>query len=86
VKISLPKTIRVVDRKLGREQAMGMAHYGQIPLVELDSRLKAKERLGTLVHELIHIVFEDLTEEQVISVEQRIASVLWADGWRRIQK
>jgi hypothetical protein len=65
---------------------MGMAHHGAVPLIELDSRLKAKERLGTLVHELIHIVFEDLTEQQVIQVEQRIASVLWADGWRRLQR
>jgi len=65
---------------------MGQATYGKIPLVELDSRLQSKERLGTLVHELLHIVFEDLTEEQTILVEQRIASVLWHDGWRRIHK
>ena len=86
MKISLPKTIRLVERKLGREKAMGQATYGKIPLIELDSRLKSKDRLGTLIHELLHIVFESLTEQQTIQVEQRIASVLWHDGWRRIHK
>ena len=82
--INLPRVIRLRDRKLGRERAMGMAHYGKVPLVEIDPLLGQKDRLSTLVHEIIHIVFPTLSESQTIQVELRIAAVLWRDGWRRL--
>jgi len=85
VRINIRKTIRLRDRKMGREAAVGMAHYGVVPLIELDPRQGQKERLGTLLHELLHIVFPDLDEEQTILCEQQIASVLWNDRWRRIE-
>jgi len=84
MRVNLPKTIRLRERKMLRESAVGMAHYGKVPLIEIDPRLGQKERLATLVHELAHIVFPDLTESQTIQVEQRLASVIWKDGWRRL--
>jgi hypothetical protein len=85
IRINIKKTIRLRDRKLAREGAVGIAHYGAVPLIELDPRQSQKERLGTLLHELLHIVFPDLSEDQTILCEQRIASVLWSDRWRRIE-
>jgi hypothetical protein len=85
IRINIRKTIRLRDRKMAREGAVGMAHYGAVPLIELDPRQGQKERLGTLLHELLHIVFPDLDEDQTILCEQRIASVLWSDRWRRIE-
>ena len=84
MRINITKSIRLRDRKMGRENAMGMAHYGKTPIVELDPRLGQQERLSTLVHELLHIVFPDLTEDQTLVCEQRIASVIWHDRWRRL--
>lgn len=83
--MKLPKTIRLTERKLGREKASGQVEYGRIPHITLDPRQKPEERLDTLVHELIHIVWPEIPEEGVVKAANRISSVIWSDGWRRIQ-
>jgi len=84
--VNLPKTIRITERKLGKERAMGQVTHGAVPHIEIDPRQKAADRLDTTVHELIHIVWTELHEADVVRAANRISSVLWADGWRRIME
>jgi hypothetical protein len=84
--MQFPKTIRLTERKLGKEAALGLCWHGPVPHIELDPRQASKERLDTLCHELGHCLMPKMSEEDCIKFGQRMASVLWADGWRRIHK
>lgn len=80
----LPKKIRVRERKLGREKADGLA-WEKRALVEVDPRQPERDRLDTLLHEAVHILFPKLNEMQVRGVAARLTEILWKDGWRRVR-
>lgn len=77
--------IKVKYRKLGKEQAHGIAHMGK-NLIELDSRLRGKKLLGTTLHELIHLVNPDFSETKVLEQEKIMSEVLWKENWRRVER
>ena len=58
------KPTKIVYRKLGREQADGLA-YKDYNEIHIDKRLKGKNYLLTLIHELGHIHLPHLTEEAI---------------------
>ena len=82
--VKLPRVIRLTEKKLGRELAVGQVEYGTIPHVMVDPRQVSSERLDTVIHEVVHVIFPDMEEDLVIKVSNRLASVVWGDGWRRI--
>jgi hypothetical protein len=84
--MQFPKTIRLTERKLGKERAMGLCIPGKVPHIELDPRQPSKDRLDTILHEVAHAIWPEYDEATVEKIGQRMASVLWADGWRRIHK
>lgn len=78
-----PPTVRV--RPLGREQAHGLAYtcpsdgdlHGSM---EIDARLKGRALLETLIHELLHLIFPGMLEEDVRRAGRYLALCLWAWG------
>ena len=86
MKVCFPRVIRLTERKLGKEQALGLCWHGDVPHIELDPRQPSHERLDTLCHELGHVILPEMTEQDAVKFGNRIASVLWEDGWRRIHK
>lgn len=50
--------------------------------VLIDSRLKGRHRLETEVHELIHVLYPQLSEDSVTSAARDISKVLWFLGYR----
>jgi len=89
--MSKPKPKKVVvlqERKLGREQAHGQVHNpdSDNPLIEIDERLRGLDRLTIVTHEAAHVAMPGASEKQVIRVAKVVASVLWADNYRRVEK
>ena len=41
-------------------------------------------RLEILLHEVLHALFPDATEEQVDEAGKVLSKIVWADGWRRL--
>ena len=82
------KVIVLQERKLGREQAHGIAwdKADDNPLIEIDERLRGLDRLTILCHEAIHVAMPGMSERQVIRVAKIVASVLWADNHRRVDQ
>lgn len=74
-------SVRVVERKLGRERAFGQEVGG---LVEIDPRLRARSYLNTLVHELLHAAFPGLAESRVRRVAYLLSSRIWSARFRRL--
>ena len=76
--------VKVREKKLGREGADGFAYLGQ-NRIEIDPRLPPKARLLTEVHELYHILFDDVSEPNARKAE-RIGHFLWREGYRKMPK
>lgn len=74
--------MKVVERKLGREQALGQAHSDG--LVEIDPRQVSKEYLDTMIHEMLHIYFPDTPEWKIAKVATKMARTLWKSKYRRL--
>lgn len=79
------KTLKVVEKKLGRERAWGQAYKGEM-MIEIDPRLGSKERLKVLLHEALHIHFPDMSETAVDKASIFLGNVVWEDQYRKIQK
>jgi hypothetical protein len=77
-----PKVKKVITRKLGRERADGQAHKHN-GVIEIDSRLKGKRLLETLIHETMHIINPFFTEEAVEAYSKEMTRVLWNSGFRK---
>jgi len=57
--------------------------YATERLIEIRQRQRVRNRLDTLIHELLHAGDPTLKEEMVTKLAGIITNVLWRDGWRR---
>ena len=79
-----PAKLRVVERKLGREKAAGQCRH-ELNLIEIDPRQDSLEYLDTMIHEMLHLEFPTLPEEQVAKIARRMSKALWKQRYRRLQ-
>jgi hypothetical protein len=76
--------IRIIYKKLGREQAYGIAHSdGE---VWIEERLKGKPRklMEILLHECLHILNPKDEEDEIIYKSVALTKILWKEGFRLI--
>jgi hypothetical protein len=76
--------IKIIYRKLGKEQAYGIASSNGI--IEIDSRLKSKKHLEVLIHEIFHVLQPKDSEETIIKKSVTLTKILWKEGYRRIDQ
>jgi hypothetical protein len=76
--------IKIIYRKLGKEQAYGIASSDGI--IEIDSRLKSKKHLEVLIHEVMHILQPEDSEEEIIEKSITLTKILWKENYRRIDQ
>lgn len=81
--MKLPKTLKIRDRKLGKEKAHGLAHAPD--LIEVDPTQNSRERLDTVCHEALHLLLPDESKVRIIALANRMSDLLWRDRWRRIE-
>jgi hypothetical protein len=79
-----PKHTKVVERKLGRENVYGFAHFEK-KLIEIDPRLKARKYLEILIHEKLHIENPEWSEAKIVHQSKEIANLLWNHGYRWVE-
>jgi hypothetical protein len=78
----------LVIRRLGRHQADGLAYIcpsdpaHKQGTMEVDITLTGRRLLETVIHELIHLVFPGMLEEDVARLARYLALCLWAWGVR----
>lgn len=73
---------KVIYKKLGREQAYGMYHEG---VITIDERIKGKTHLRVIIHEYLHHLHEEWTEEKVDEMSTILADFLWKQQYRKIE-
>jgi len=80
--------IKTIEKKLGRQRALGLAETDAAgrDLIVVDPRQDSKERLDTLIHEALHHIRPDWSENYVARTSRKIARIIWRDRWRRLEK
>ena len=74
--------IKIIYKKLGREQAHGIAESdGNI---YLDPRLKGKKHLEICLQEVLHLLNPTDSELAIIKKSITLTKVLWKEGYRRV--
>jgi len=75
--------IKVRYKKLGKEKVWGLADSEGI--IYLDSRLKGKKHLEILIHEALHLLYPEDSEEQIVEKSIILCQLVWQQRYRRIE-
>lgn len=75
------KHTKVVHRKLGKEQAWGLAHIGKNK-IEVDERLDTYRYLLYMLHEHFHIRHPEWSETKIKKESGATAKFLWQNNFR----
>ena len=76
---------KVVYRKLGREQAWGMAiHDGRTGEIFIDPRLSPRRELEVICHEQLHISLPNLSEREIDRLGKEVSDTLWRLNFRKV--
>jgi len=78
------RKIEVIERGLGREKCDGLAWIDE-DKIEIEKSLCGRERLLVLVHELVHLCDETISEKNVLKYDQLIGGTLWDLGYRLVE-
>ena len=78
--------ISILVEKLGRERVgghkvLGLA-YKYDKKIRLEFNQKPKSFQNTLIHEVLHMVRPELSEEAITETADTIADILWKCGYR----
>lgn len=76
--------IKIIYRKLGKEQAYGISSSDGV--IEIDSRIRSKKHLEVLIHEVLHILQPEDTEDDIIKKSVTLTKILWKEGYRRVDQ
>ena len=74
--------IKIIYRKLGKEQAYGISSSDGV--IEIDERLKGKKHCEILIHEVLHLLNPKDDEKTIIRKSVTLTKVLWSEGYRKI--
>lgn len=74
--------IKIIYRKLGKEQAYGISSSDGV--IEIDERLRGKKAMEILIHELMHLINPKEDEKTIIRKSIILTKVLWKEGYRKI--
>jgi len=72
--------IKFKRAKLGRQKIWG--HADSYPLL-IDSRCKGKKELEIYIHESLHYLFPELSEEKTERKAILLTNTLWHEGYRK---
>jgi hypothetical protein len=50
--------------------------------IEMDTKLVGKKHMEILIHECVHLLWPDATEEEVESKSIKITNTMWKEGYR----
>lgn len=74
--------IKVIHKKLGREQAHGIAESDGT--IYIDPRLKGRKALEIYIHECHHLLNPEHSEEETIRQSVILTKMLWSLGYRMV--
>ena len=77
--------IKIIYSRLGNYRADGLA-WKEDRTIAIDSRLKGKRHLETIIHEIMHIQNPKFPEIMVEGKSKEIADILWSLNFRQVDQ
>jgi hypothetical protein len=74
---------KVIHRKLGRERADGL-YFDNV--IEIDPSLPPLRYMIVLIHEYLHHIQPEWSEEKVDAEGEALGRFLWKQGYRKVQQ
>lgn len=71
----MKRNVKVEFKKLGRNKALGLAYKSENKIV-LDPRLKGKDFIEIALHELLHLYFPYIIEEDIDNAATEMTQIL----------
>lgn len=78
------KRIKIKYAKLGKQKVWGFAHSDG--LVEIDEKLKGKKHLEILLHECLHLLYPNDSEDEIVKKSVILTNTLWGEKYRRVDE
>jgi hypothetical protein len=78
------KRIKVKYSKLGKQKVWGLAHSDG--LVEIDDKLKGKKHLEILLHECLHLLYPNDSEDEIVANSVILTNTIWGEKYRRVDE
>ena len=75
---------KIVIKKLGRENAYGLAD-DEKNIITIDPRLRPKKHLEILIHEKLHLLEHGWSEKKVTKTARELRDLLWNAGYRFVK-
>ena len=75
---------KIIERKLGKEKLFGQAFHDE-NIIEIDPRQTPSEYLDTLIHEKLHLIFPNWSEEKVTKTANELSVFLWDINYRQVK-
>jgi len=75
---------KIIEKKIPHPDKLGLCFPSG--LIQIDPRQLEDDFLTTVVHELLHREFPDLSEDAVERVGVAMGKSLWKLGYRRIRQ
>ena len=76
--------IKVIDKKLGRQKAVGQA-YTDAKVIEIDPRQRSKQYLDTLIHEMLHVYNPEWSESKVTKTANEMTDIIWSKNYSKVK-
>jgi len=76
--------IKVKYKKLGKEKVWGLADSQGI--IYLDSRLNGKKHLEILIHETLHLLYPEDSEDEIVEKSIVLTNIIWKQRYRRLEE
>lgn len=76
--------IKVKYKKLGKEKVWGLADSQGI--IYIDSRLRGKKHLEILIHETLHLLYPEDSEELIEEKSIALTNIIWKQRYRRLEE
>jgi hypothetical protein len=74
--------IRVKYKKLGKQRVWGFADSAGF--IELDTKLRGKKHLEILIHECLHLLYPNDSEEEIVKKSVTLCNTLWHEKYRKV--
>lgn len=77
------RKIKVEYTKLGKNRVWGYALLDK-NTVQIDERVDGKKHLEILIHECLHILLPELSEEAIVNKSVVLTNTLWNEHYRKV--
>lgn len=74
--------IKVIHKKLGMEQAHGIADSDGT--IYIDPRLRGRKLFEIYIHETLHCLYPEAEEEEIVKNSVILTKILWRMGYRKV--